>query len=348
MTRGAVPRHRRPGLHRRVDRPRARARGRAGRRLRPRPRSRAGSAQIVEPDELERVDVRRRATSPTSRRSNGPSTSTASRTSSTSPRCRCRSAVPTRRSAPRSTSSGPSTSSRRSSGAASRMAPVVYTGSIGDVLAVRRRPDDGPARGGRRRPSRATTTASTSSRTRATARIYWARLRRRQRRPPADDGLRRRPRPGHDEQPDRRDRGGGAGRAVRDRFGGPTLFQYAEDVARTLLLASRLRAGRGARLQPRRRRGRDRRLGRRDRERRPRGGRPDHGRATELPFPAEIAHDSLAELGDVPVTPYRDGIAATADIYRRLPPKAGSSGPNRACPRRSPPPEAPGASVAGR
>ena len=39
---------------------------------------------------------------------------------------------------------------------------------------------------------------------------------------------------------------------------------------------------------------------------------------TELPFPADIAHDRLAELGDVPVTPYRDAIAATADIYRRL------------------------------
>ncbi len=39
---------------------------------------------------------------------------------------------------------------------------------------------------------------------------------------------------------------------------------------------------------------------------------------TELPFPADIAHDRLAELGDVPVTPYRDAIAATAAIYRRL------------------------------
>ena len=37
-----------------------------------------------------------------------------------------------------------------------------------------------------------------------------------------------------------------------------------------------------------------------------------------LPFPEDIAHDRLAELGDVPVTPYRDAIAATAEIYRRL------------------------------
>jgi hypothetical protein len=39
---------------------------------------------------------------------------------------------------------------------------------------------------------------------------------------------------------------------------------------------------------------------------------------TELPFPASIAHESLASLGDVPVTPYREGIAASAAIYRRL------------------------------
>ena len=37
-----------------------------------------------------------------------------------------------------------------------------------------------------------------------------------------------------------------------------------------------------------------------------------------LPFPSDIQHDSLAALGDVPVTPYRDAIAATAQIYRRL------------------------------
>jgi hypothetical protein len=39
---------------------------------------------------------------------------------------------------------------------------------------------------------------------------------------------------------------------------------------------------------------------------------------TELPFPSEIAHDRLAELGDVVVTPYREAIAASAATYRRL------------------------------
>jgi hypothetical protein len=39
---------------------------------------------------------------------------------------------------------------------------------------------------------------------------------------------------------------------------------------------------------------------------------------TPLPFPADIQHDRLAALGDVPVTPYREAIAATAGIYEQL------------------------------
>ena len=101
-------------------------------------------------------------------------------------------------------------------------------------------------------------------------------------------------------------------------FGGRTLFQYAEDVAQTLILASRS-APQGPRIFN---------LG---------GSNvaldewvqaieatvPEATglitiAPTELPFPADIAHDRLSELGDVPVTPYREAIAATADIYRRL------------------------------
>ncbi|MFL5775459.1 MAG: NAD-dependent epimerase/dehydratase family protein [Chloroflexota bacterium] len=101
-------------------------------------------------------------------------------------------------------------------------------------------------------------------------------------------------------------------------FGGTTVFQYAEDVAKTLLLASRADPV-GARVFNL-------------------GGDsvaiPDWIAAvdevvpgaaahlsfapTELPFPSEIAHESLASLGPVPVTPYRDGIRASAEIYRRL------------------------------
>ena len=101
-------------------------------------------------------------------------------------------------------------------------------------------------------------------------------------------------------------------------FGGSTLFQYAEDVAKTLILASRA-APVGARVFNL-------------------GGSPVAieewiaavdaavpGAAdlltvepTPLPFPADIEHARLAELGDVPVTPYRDAIAATARIFSDL------------------------------
>jgi nucleoside-diphosphate-sugar epimerase len=101
-------------------------------------------------------------------------------------------------------------------------------------------------------------------------------------------------------------------------FGGRTLFQYAEDVAKTLIMASRSSPG-GPRIYN---------LG---------GSQvslDDWAAAIEvavpeaaglitvapdgLPFPSDIAHDRLAELGAVPVTPFGDAIAATAAIYRRL------------------------------
>ena len=99
--------------------------------------------------------------------SSGRSTTRGSPTSSISPRSRCRSAGPTRRAAPSSTSSGRSTSSRRSSAAAERMAPIVYTSSIGMLRGRGRRPGDRPARATTPPRTRRTTTASTSWRTRA-------------------------------------------------------------------------------------------------------------------------------------------------------------------------------------
>ncbi len=102
-------------------------------------------------------------------------------------------------------------------------------------------------------------------------------------------------------------------------FGGRTLFQYAEDVARTLLAASRSGLD-GAHVFNL-------------------GGSsvdiPDWIEAIEgavpeaaglitfaadnlLPFPSEIEHAALVALGDIPVTPYEDGIKATVDIFRRL------------------------------
>ena len=101
-------------------------------------------------------------------------------------------------------------------------------------------------------------------------------------------------------------------------FGGSTVFQYAEDVAKTLLLASRA-APEGARVFN---------LGgdavaiadwvAAIEEVVPEAAGTITIAPTELPFPASIAHESLALLGDVPVTPYREGIAASAAIYHRL------------------------------
>lgn len=104
----------------------------------------------------------------------------------------------------------------------------------------------------------------------------------------------------------------------RIAFGGRTLFQYAEDVARTLILASRS-APSGAPVYN---------LGgdvvhlddwvRAIEDAVPEAVGLISVEPTELPFPDDIAHDRLAALGDVPVTPYREAIAATAAIYRRL------------------------------
>ena len=101
-------------------------------------------------------------------------------------------------------------------------------------------------------------------------------------------------------------------------FDGPTLYQYVEDVARTLVAASRS-ALQGAHVynMP---------------------GVIADGPAIaaaieavvpgaadvigfepgDLPFPFEIDHDGIEALGPLPVTPLADGIAASVAIYRRL------------------------------
>jgi UDP-glucuronate 4-epimerase len=101
-------------------------------------------------------------------------------------------------------------------------------------------------------------------------------------------------------------------------FGGRTLFQYAEDVAATLIAASRSSLD-GAHVFNL-------------------GGQPVDISAwveaiesivpaaagllsvepAELPFPSEIDHAGLSAIGPVPVTPFRDGIEATVEIFRRL------------------------------
>ena len=101
-------------------------------------------------------------------------------------------------------------------------------------------------------------------------------------------------------------------------FGGPTLFQYTEDVARTLIAASRVRLD-GA----------------------PVFNLPgvvadgpavvaaieaavpgSSGRITfeptSLPFPSEIDHDGIEALGPLQVRPFADGIRATVAMYQEL------------------------------
>jgi UDP-glucuronate 4-epimerase len=99
-------------------------------------------------------------------------------------------------------------------------------------------------------------------------------------------------------------------------FGGRTVYQYAEDVARTLLLASRSEVD-GAQVFNL-------------------GGCVAHMREfvaaidaavpggadridfaeQALPFPEEIDAAELAQIGDVPVTPLRDGVRSTAELFR--------------------------------
>jgi UDP-glucuronate 4-epimerase len=109
------------------------------------------------------------------------------------------------------------------------------------------------------------------------------------------------------------------GRPYRISFRGTTLYQYAEDVASTLLAASRSGVI-GAHVFN---------LGGSSVDmdawiRAIEAAVPDAaGTITtadaELPFPSEIAHDTLtAALGAVPVTPYEAGIEATVRILRDL------------------------------
>src|SRR4029079_6362410 len=197
------------------------------------------------------------------------------------------------------------------------MAPVVYTGSIGMFS-----PGDVDAASGQLRedaePHPGNHYGVYKFANEGTARIYWA-----------DSGV-----PGAGLRPMTvygagRDQGMTSsptvaiaaavlGTPFRISFGGSTLFQYAEDVAKTLLLASRA-APAGARvynlggsavaiddwieaIEP---------------VAPGAGGQISH-EPNPLPFPSDIEHEAIRALGDVPVTPYREAIAATAAIYQRL------------------------------
>jgi nucleoside-diphosphate-sugar epimerase len=101
-------------------------------------------------------------------------------------------------------------------------------------------------------------------------------------------------------------------------FGGRTLFQYAEDVARTLLAASRsdldgshvFNLGGSSVDMPAWIAAIEAAV--------PEAAGLITFAPTELPFPSEIEHAALGALGPLPVTAYEDGIAATVDVFRRL------------------------------
>jgi nucleoside-diphosphate-sugar epimerase len=108
------------------------------------------------------------------------------------------------------------------------------------------------------------------------------------------------------------------GHPYRVSFSGPTMYQYAADVARTLIAASRSGIE-GAHVfnMP---------------------GAVADGRAMaaaieavvpgateriefepgDLPFPSEIDHDGIEAIDPAPVTPLAEGIAATVEILRSL------------------------------
>ena len=101
-------------------------------------------------------------------------------------------------------------------------------------------------------------------------------------------------------------------------FGGSTLFQYADDVARTLLAASRsgltganvFNLGGSIASMPQ--------LVETIETVVPEARGLITFEPAPLPFPAKIDHAELAAIGPVPVTPFADGVAASAAIYRDL------------------------------
>ncbi len=108
------------------------------------------------------------------------------------------------------------------------------------------------------------------------------------------------------------------GRRYTVPFGGTTLYQLAEDVARTLIMASRTtltgahvfnlpgaavdQAGLVAAI---------------DAAVPGAAGLLDFA-PENLPFPAEIDHDGIEALGDVPVAPFDEGVSGTVAILRGL------------------------------
>ena len=200
---------------------------------------------------------------------------------------------------------------------AERMAPLVYSGSIGMYAASDADPITGRLENDAvAHPANHYGVYKLANE--GTARVYWA-----------DHGLSSiglRPMtvygPGRDQgltsTPTKAIVAAVLGRPYRITFGGRTVFQYAADVAATLVIASRsdLRGAHAFNL----------------------GGNLVHlsefvraidaavpGAAERitvadegLPFPEEISADALSALGTVPVTDLGTGVGQTAELFQRL------------------------------
>lgn len=107
-------------------------------------------------------------------------------------------------------------------------------------------------------------------------------------------------------------------RPYRVPFRGTTLFQYAEDVARTLIAASRSGLSGASVFNLSGSPADDRALVAAIDAALPGGGSLISFDDVELPFPADIDTDGLESLGALPVTPFAEGVRRSVDIYRTL------------------------------
>jgi UDP-glucuronate 4-epimerase len=101
-------------------------------------------------------------------------------------------------------------------------------------------------------------------------------------------------------------------------FGGLTLFQYAEDVARALIAASRSSLGGAPVFNLDGSAADGRQLVDAIASEVPAARDLIRFEPVSLPFPAEIDHDGLEALGPLPVTPFAEGVRASIEIYRQL------------------------------
>ena len=108
------------------------------------------------------------------------------------------------------------------------------------------------------------------------------------------------------------------GQPYRVSFSGPTMYQYAADVAQTLIAASRSSVE-GAHVFNLPGAVADGRALAAAIEAVVPGG-ADHieFEPVDLPFPSEIDHDGIETIDPTPITPLVEGIAATVEILRSL------------------------------